>query len=860
MLLVAFALSSVMFVACNKYDDDIERIDGELAALNATVQTLKAAVDGGAVISSVSNTAEGVKFTLSNGQSYVVNHGTVGKDGANGADGKDGQDGKPGSVVTIGENGNWHIDGVDQGVSAVGASTFVVDCGSYYELNVLEKVDGENAEIVKINLPKTKAITELKVVTIGTGNQLVYGGADVVLNYGPKLGAKIEFNGNTYAKNSYLVAAGSKFTAIVNPIDADATLYDFYLEDSKGNAPFAIGEAVPNKTDGALTKGTPTVNNGVYDMPIIFAEGFNFADNKIPAENVAYALTTITANGKVASDYEVKVKSNKASSATGTITPVTSYSDVDQETLGSIDLTEAFTAGEDLVVDYYFELVNPTVDGAKGVVLNGYTLTAPANTTVSLVLHYLPVYANGTEVKAQKANVTATFAYVPGSATLDNVSWTIQNDGKSTTDENIVYVPLGSLQSALMGATDSNLPSLAVKYNSWTWADGTGLNKVTVTRNGKKYGKNDDSDYYVGTIPTNVFPAITGFYYIDKNGDYVPAGTTIDKPLYVAFTFDSANAFPGEFKVTLGINKASNSATITGADGEKYDYEVPVNVTVVAPATPEIVKNAPYFDGDNAVVYGTPSSTGVTVDFDNLFTTTGLSFTIAKVNFDLNGNGSLADSEKELVPWTIDSDNVVTIPLRTDNSKGAANSVLTSYYNTFNVGSTQSVTATKLVLANPYIDQMSYTFNVTAKSPVVVSYTGEAKVINDDPITIAVDEFTGKSLKTGDALYIGKIVADKTYNVDATHISSVSIAADANDANKKYITVKAPKFDDANAGVVTRKDAEGNTTSTAQAVKVERVTGIAQQSPVTCKVNVTIVDTWGVTTVVPVNVTVNPLQ
>lgn len=193
MLLVAFALSSVMFVACNKYDDDIERIDNEIASLQATVQSLKAAVDGGAVISSVSNTAEGVKFTLSNGQSYVVNHGTDGAAGAAGAAGKDG------SVVTIGENGNWFIDGEDTGktakgqgepgkaprineagnweiynaetntwedtkVSAAGASTYVVDMGSYYQLNVMEQVDGVNAGFTAINLPKTSPITSLKAV------------------------------------------------------------------------------------------------------------------------------------------------------------------------------------------------------------------------------------------------------------------------------------------------------------------------------------------------------------------------------------------------------------------------------------------------------------------------------------------------------------------------------------------------------------------------------------------------------------------------------------------------------------------------------------------------------------------------
>ena len=45
MLLAAFALSSVMFVSCNKWEDDINELDEKVASLEQTVQSLKAAVD-----------------------------------------------------------------------------------------------------------------------------------------------------------------------------------------------------------------------------------------------------------------------------------------------------------------------------------------------------------------------------------------------------------------------------------------------------------------------------------------------------------------------------------------------------------------------------------------------------------------------------------------------------------------------------------------------------------------------------------------------------------------------------------------------------------------------------------------------
>lgn len=48
--------------------------------------------------------------------------GTPGKDGADGAPGKDGTDGKDGATPTIGDNGNWYINGTDTGKPSRGAT------------------------------------------------------------------------------------------------------------------------------------------------------------------------------------------------------------------------------------------------------------------------------------------------------------------------------------------------------------------------------------------------------------------------------------------------------------------------------------------------------------------------------------------------------------------------------------------------------------------------------------------------------------------------------------------------------------------------------------------------------------------
>ena len=118
----ALAGAALVYTGCTKdYAEDIKGLDDRLTAVEKSVSELQSQIKAGAVITDVTSTTNGVKVTLSNGKSFEI---TNGKDGANGKDGvngtngtngKDGQDGKPGSVITIGENGNWYIDDKDTG-------------------------------------------------------------------------------------------------------------------------------------------------------------------------------------------------------------------------------------------------------------------------------------------------------------------------------------------------------------------------------------------------------------------------------------------------------------------------------------------------------------------------------------------------------------------------------------------------------------------------------------------------------------------------------------------------------------------------------------------------------------------------
>lgn len=114
-----FAALAGTAVSCKDYDGDIDDLDARVEKLESTLKDLKAQISAGAVVTGVESVSNGVKVTLSDGKTFTL---TNGKDGANGTNGTNGKDGKNGSVVTIGDNGNWFIDGKDTGKPSKGAN------------------------------------------------------------------------------------------------------------------------------------------------------------------------------------------------------------------------------------------------------------------------------------------------------------------------------------------------------------------------------------------------------------------------------------------------------------------------------------------------------------------------------------------------------------------------------------------------------------------------------------------------------------------------------------------------------------------------------------------------------------------
>ena len=145
LLMGALTIASVStFTSCKDYDDDISGLQSQIDKLNEMVSKIQAKIDNGAILTGVSPVENGVKLTLSNGDSYTI---TNGKDGAKGADGAAGAPGTPGKdadIWKIGDDGYWYKNekktdwkavGTDGAAGAAGAAGTAGKNGKYYVPN-----------------------------------------------------------------------------------------------------------------------------------------------------------------------------------------------------------------------------------------------------------------------------------------------------------------------------------------------------------------------------------------------------------------------------------------------------------------------------------------------------------------------------------------------------------------------------------------------------------------------------------------------------------------------------------------------------------------------------------------------------
>ncbi|MEY8685071.1 collagen-like protein [Bacteroides sp. AN502(2024)] len=108
----ALVLSTVTYVGCKDYDDDIDNLQTQIDANKASIAELQNFVKEGKWVTAVEPITGGFKITFNDGKNYSIVNGTDGTDGAAGA---------AGTKIEINPTTkNWIIDGKDTGICSQG--------------------------------------------------------------------------------------------------------------------------------------------------------------------------------------------------------------------------------------------------------------------------------------------------------------------------------------------------------------------------------------------------------------------------------------------------------------------------------------------------------------------------------------------------------------------------------------------------------------------------------------------------------------------------------------------------------------------------------------------------------------------
>ena len=610
----ALALSTVTYVGCKDYDDDIDNLQTQIDANKADIAKLQSFVKEGKWVTNVEDITGGFKITFNDNKSYSI---TSGKDATPTtikidpvtknwivndrdlgicAEGKKGDagvgtPGKDGYAPQISEDGYWMVWDAEAGepkkTNVKAATDIYVSADAsnplVWVLNILNK---ETGEWEKVSMPKSARITGMSVLgaTEAGTVDLSSTQAEATLYYGVAE-KDIEFNGNKKFKKAgdlLIARGGSKIHALINPVNlkaADIQAYEIGLTDSKGNTSFVVANIADNFSVDALTRVAdpekePTANKGIYDLTLRFANEVTDTELDALKENTAYALTTKDAWGnEIISGYDVKVAAKAATEQDQPKVDFTAPNEV-LTYQKSYNLDELFNSELDKVVAYYYEVtkdeaakVDATFDKDKN------TIIAKKEGKMDVKIHYLSVSG-----KVASAEVTLTFAYVAKQAEIKDMTWVV--DGKKlTATSEIVGPSVDEIKKAINGI-DSEIE----------YTDG----KVTI--NGVKDLQYSDED-----AKNSITLALVG---LDAKGKETTTPENIIKYVIKA-TFDHKHVAAVPHTATVKFKNKKYDPDNSEL-GNEYLYETTFKITVDQPKNLYTFKHATaYFeDKENAVAYG----------------------------------------------------------------------------------------------------------------------------------------------------------------------------------------------------------------------------------------------------------------
>ena len=861
----ALALSTVTYVGCKDYDDDIDNLQTQIDANKASIAELQNFVKEGKWVTNVEQITDGFKITFNDNKSYsitsgkdatpttikidpvtknwIVNDNDLGicAEGKKGADCKPGAAGSPGGkgedgyAPQISENGFWMVwdaetkKPVETKIKAATDIYVAADASNplVWILNIFNK---ETKEWETVSMPKSARITSMSVLGIKGDGSVDVGSteAETTLYYSIA-GKDIVFNGNkTFKKKGDLLVArgGSKIHALINPVNlkaADIQAYEIGLTDSKGNTNFAVANIADNFSIDALTRAAdpekePTANKGVYDLTLKFVDGLTKDElTALESAETAYALTTKDAWGnEIISQYGVKIK---ASSQNIPNVNFTAPEPMPYQTTYNLD--ELFGSELDKVVAYYYEVTDDEAKKADAKFdKEKNTILANKEGQVKVKIHCLLV-----DGSTQDPEVELTFTYVSKKAEIKDMTWVVDASNKTATSEIV-----GPSVDEIKGQIKLSDPIVAtIAYTD---------DKAMI--NGKVV-----QSYIDGSIQLKLVG-------LDKDGKPVSGTGEADIAKITKFviqaTFDKENVAAVSHTATV---KFKNEDSQTGL-GNEFLYETTFKITVDQQNDKLFTfkRATAYFDGDNAKAYGTvPTSTVLAATADT------------KIGFDLYTlykEGSISTDKQNNITFTEEKPSRVvsgkkesapawldeTLPQPTKNSKIKVFPYASKPATDKNWGGAYTgryITVSYAPFGNSRLKAITDRFNLTILSEIfegTFEYTKEVdkKIIGTEANPFIIEgntvEISAKDFKRIDA-------RGNSYEFSDNRIESVSVVLADDDA-----TTYLAKND-------------GNLTDDPKKVVISKKEGAVILTPPTCKVNVNILDKWGRTKSVSIYVKVN---
>ena len=861
----ALALSTVTYVGCKDYDDDIDNLQTQIDANKASIAELQNFVKEGKWVTNVEQITDGFKITFHDNKSYsitsgkdatpttikidpvtknwIVNDNDLGicAEGKKGADGKPGAAGSPGGkgedgyAPQISENGFWMVwdaetkKPVETKIKAATDIYVAADASNplVWILNIFNK---ETKEWETVSMPKSARITSMSVLGIKGDGSVDVGSteAETTLYYSIA-GKDIVFNGNkTFKKKGDLLVArgGSKIHALINPVNlkaADIQAYEIGLTDSKGNTNFAVANIADNFSIDALTRAAdpekePTANKGVYDLTLKFVDGLTKDElTALESAETAYALTTKDAWGnEIISQYGVKIK---ASSQNIPDVNFTAPEPMPYQTTYNLD--ELFGSELDKVVAYYYEVTDEEAKKADAKFdKEKNTILANKEGQVKVKIHCLLV-----DGSTQDPEVELTFTYVSKKAEIKDMTWVVDASNKTATSEIV-----GPSVDEIKGQIKLSDPIVAtIAYTD---------DKAMI--NGKVV-----QSYMDGSIQLKLVG-------LDKDGKPVSGTSEADIAKITKFviqaTFDEENVAAVSHTATVKFKNKDSQAGL----GNDFLYETTFKITVDQQNDKLFTfkRATAYFDGDNAKAYGTVPTTAVLaatadtkIGFDLYTLYKEGSISADKQNtitFTEEKPSRVVSGKKQFAPAWLDE----TLPQPTKNSKIKVFPYVSKPATDENWGGAYTgryITVSYAPFGNSRLKAITDRFNLTILSEIfegTFEYTKEVdkKIIGTEANPFIIEgntvEISAKDFKRIDA-------RGNSYEFSDNRIESVSVVLADDDA-----TTYLAKND-------------GNLTDDPKKVVISKKEGAVILTPPTCKVNVNILDKWGRTKSVSIYVKVN---